>query len=205
LNAPRIKKKHLKTGANLPKDVKMRIRNKVRALCFLTILCYFLICSPPVLGVPVYLASSHDFLYVAHLEGIIEIFNKTSGVEVKRIQTNISTVSFAFDGNRFYQGSRTGKIYVYDVEGQIVNKLNITSDSAAAQILTLDDESEMLYVGSIAGELLAMNLSTSSVTAVSKERQQLLQVIIPKDDLLYAISADGLIKLGCFRHKTKQR
>ncbi len=162
---------------------------------FLLFLAVFFILIPlPVLGFPISVKSEGNLLYVAHHDGALEIWDKSSGSLVKRFLTNVSLESFETDGTNLYVGSGDGELFVFDSVGRISREINASPDSPITA-LAVDNYSQFLYTGSLNHDIRVWNMNDWSLVKLIEDHKLYVTSFALDDRYLYSASLDGSVRV----------
>ena len=154
---------------------------------------FFVVLPIPVFGFPIPLKSDGDILYVAHEDGMIEVWNKSSGSLKEKVLTGISLYSFETDGTRFYVGSEDGRVLVLSLTGQILGDINASSKIVSS--LAIDRNSHFLYTGSHDNVIRVWDTQDWSLAKVIEEHKLPVSELVLDGSYLYSASQDGSVKV----------
>ncbi len=174
------------------------IKNFSPGKFLLLFVLFFLVLPLPVLGVPIYLKSSGDFLYMIHREGTIEVWDKSSGLLEGRFSVDdTSILSSETDGTNLYVGSTDNRVFVIDLTGQILKEINISSDfpDLAISSIAIDKDSQFLYTGSYDNIIRVWDMRDWSLVKVIEEHKLPVNDLVLDGRYLYSASGDGSVKV----------
>lgn len=170
------------------------IKNSSPGKFLLLFVVFFAVLPLPVLGVPISLKLSEDFLYMVHREGTIEVWDKSSGSLEGRFSVDASVWSSETDGTNLYVGSTDGRVFVIDLTGQILKEINISSDLTISSI-AIDKDSQFLYTGSYDNIIRVWDMRDWSLVKVIEEHNLPVNDLVLDGRYLYSASGDGSVKV----------
>jgi len=170
------------------------IKNSSPGKFLLLFVVFFAVLPLPVLGVPIFLESSGDFLYMVHREGKIEVWDKSSWSLEGRFSVDASAWSSETDGTNLYVGSTDGRVFVIDLTGQILKEINISSDISISSI-AIDKDSQFLYTGAYDNIIRVWDMRDWSFIKVIEEHKLPVNDLVLDDRYLYSASGDGSVKV----------
>ncbi|MCK4335458.1 MAG: hypothetical protein KAW40_01910 [Candidatus Aenigmarchaeota archaeon] len=170
------------------------IKNSNLRKFLLSFVVFFAVLALPVLGFPASLKSDGELLYVAHKDGTLEVWNKSSGSLIERFLTNIKLWSFEMDGTNFYVGSEDGRVLVLDLDGQILEEINASPASMVSSI-AIDEDSKFLYAGSHDNVIRIWDTQDWSLVKVIEEHKLPVNALVLDGRYLYSASGDGSVKV----------
>jgi len=172
------------------------IRSYILKRFVFLLIVFFMLIPLPISGTPNSLKIDGDLLYIANYEGMIEVWNKSSGSLLERVQTNITTWSFEEDGTNFYLGSEDGKLHIFGFDKQKRKSINISYTNDITSLIPIsalifDKDSNFLYIGDRNNTIHILDVKKGSIIKIIKKHKFSINALVLHNSSLYSVSDEG--------------